>query len=150
MHPSRNHEAARTHDIKMGSERGFGAVFAAVFTLIGVWPAISLGWTPRLDPALLRWWSLAFAACLLGVALVYPPVLRPLNRLWFLFGIFLSRVMTPIVMGLVFILTVVPTAMVMRLRDRDVLSLKLNRKAKSYWIMREPPGPGPGTMRNQY
>jgi Saxitoxin biosynthesis operon protein SxtJ len=141
---------ARAHDVKMGSERGFGIVFAVVFAVIGVWPAISLGWRPRFDPALLRWWSLAISAGFLALGLLYPPVLRPLNRLWFLFGMVLSRVMTPIVMGLLFILTVVPTAIVMRLRGHDLMRLKLDREAKSYWIMREPPGPSGNSMKNQY
>jgi hypothetical protein len=151
MSASRTHEAfARGHDVKMGSERSFGVVFAVVFALIGVWPAVTLGWRPRFDPDLLRWWSLAVAAAFLAVALAYPPLLRPLNRLWFRFGLLLSRVMTPIIMGLLFVLTVVPTAIVMRLRGHDLLRLKLDRQAKSYWIMREPPGPARDTMQNQY
>ena len=134
----------------MGSERGFGIVFAVVFALIGVWPAISLGWRPGFYPDLLRWWSLAVAACFLGITFVYPSILRPLNRLWFRIGMLLSKVMTPIVMGLIFALTVVPTAVIMRLRGHDLLRRKTNRQAKSYWIVREPPGPGRDTMRNQY
>ncbi len=134
----------------MGSERGFGLVFATIFALIGVWPAIRLGWLPRFDPEVLRWWSLAMAAAFLVVALLVPSVLRPLNWLWFQFGMLLSKVMTPIVMGILFVVTVVPTAFVMRLRGKDLLRLKMDRQAKSYWIMREPPGPARDTMRNQY
>jgi hypothetical protein len=62
----------------------------------------------------------------------------------------LSRVTTPIVMGLLFVLAIVPTAIVMRLRGRDLMRLKLDRRAKSYWIMREPPGPRGDTMSKQY
>jgi Saxitoxin biosynthesis operon protein SxtJ len=143
------HEAlARGHDVKMGSERGFGVVFAVVFALIGVWPAVHLGWAPRFDAEALRWWSLAIAAAFLAVALTVPSVLRPLNRLWFQFGMLLSKVMTPIVMGILFVTTVVPTALIMR--RKDPLRLKLDRQAKSYWIMREPPGPARDTMGNQY
>ena len=90
---------------------------------------------------MLRWWSLAIAIAFLAVALVYPAALRPLNRAWFLFGMLLSKVMTPVVMGLLFVLTVVPTELIMRLRKRDLLNLKLDRTAKSYWIKREPPAP---------
>ena len=150
MRPRQTHEAhTASHDVKMGSERGFGVVFAVVFALIGVWPAFSI-WRPRFDPGMLRWWSLAIAIAFLAVALVYPVALRPLNKAWFLFGMLLSKVMTPIVMGLLFVLTVVPTGLIMRLRKRDLLNLKLDRTAKSYWIEREPPGPPGDTMRNQY
>ncbi len=151
MKAGQTHEVlAPGHDVKMGSERGFGIVFAVVFALIGVWPAIALGWVPRFDPAALRWWPLAIAAAFLVVALLVPSLLRPLNWLWFKFGMLLSKVMSPIVMGLVFVLTVVPTALVMRLRGRDLLRLNIDRQTKSYWIMREPPGPAGDTMRNQY
>jgi hypothetical protein len=134
----------------MGSDRGFGTVFAVVFGLIGVWPALSLRWLPSFDMNLVRWWSLAIAAAFLTVTIVYPSALRPLNRLWFLFGMLLSKVMTPIVMGLLFFLAVVPAALVMRLRGHDLLRLKLDRQAKSYWIVREPPGPASDSLRNQY
>ena len=151
MSADRNHEAfVRAHGVKMGSDRGFGIVFMVVFGLIGLWPAISLGWRPKFDPTLLRWWALVIAGSFLAVTLVYPPALRPLNRLWFLFGMLLSRVVTPIVMGLLFVLTVVPTGMVMRLRGHDLMRLRLDRQAKSYWLVREPPGPAPETMRKQY
>jgi Saxitoxin biosynthesis operon protein SxtJ len=146
-----NHEAPeRAHDVKMGSDRGFGTVFTVVFVLLGVWPAIRLGWRPSFDPTLVRWWALAVAVCFLAVTLVSPATLRPLNRLWFQFGMLLSKVMTPIVMGLLFVLAIVPTAIVMRLFGHDLMRLKLDRQARSYWIVREPPGPGPDTMRNQY
>jgi len=151
MSADRNLEPlVRAHGVKMGSDRGFGIVFSVVFGLIWVWPAISLGWRPRFDPTLLRGWSLAIAGSFLAVTLLYPPVLRPLNRLWFLFGMCLSQVMTPIVMGLLFVLAVVPTAIVMRFRGHDLIRLKLDRQAKSYWIMRTPPGPSGQTMKNQY
>jgi hypothetical protein len=150
MRPRQTHEAlTSSHQVKMGSERGFGIVFAVVFALIGVWPAFSLR-RLRFDPGMLRWWSLAIAIAFLAVALVYPAALRPLNKAWFLFGMLLSKVMTPIVMGLLFVLTVVPTGLITRLRKHDLLRLKLDRNAKSYWIMREPPGPPGDTMRNQY
>jgi hypothetical protein len=150
MRPRQTHEAlTSSHQVKMGSERGFGIVFAVVFALIGVWPAFSLR-RLRFDPGMLRWWSLVIAIAFLAAALVYPAVLRPLNKAWFLFGMLLSKVMTPIVMGLLFVLTVVPTGIIMRLRKHDLLRLKLDRNAKSYWIMREPPGPPGDTMRNQY
>jgi hypothetical protein len=134
----------------MGSDRGFGLVFAAVFALIGVWPALRLGWIPRFDPAALRMWALAVAGAFLIVAYLSPALLNPLNRLWFAFGLLLGKIMTPVVMGLLFAFAIVPTGLIMRLRGRDLLNLKLDRPRKSYWIVREPPGPARGTMTNQF
>lgn len=151
MAGSQTHEiVARGHAIKTGSDRSFGYVFAAVFALIGVWPAIALGWPLRVDLTALRWWALVISALFFSIASVRPALLHPLNRLWFQFGIVLSKVMTPIVMGVLFVLTVMPVAVIMRLRGRDLLRLKFDRTAKSYWIMREPPGPSGETMKNQY
>ena len=59
-------------------------------------------------------------------------------------------VVTPVVMILLFYLTVTPTAILMRLFGKDPLRLRFDRAAKSYWIERVPPGPAPETMRNQF
>ncbi len=150
MSPHPHEPPTPGHSVKMGSDRGFGLVFAAVFAVIGVWPALKLGWTPRLDPGALRIWALAIAAAFLVVAVAAPTLLNPLNRLWFAFGLLLGKVMTPIVMGLLYGLAVVPTGFIMRLRGHDLLSLKLDRARKSYWIMRQPPGPARDTMTNQF
>ena len=66
------------------------------------------------------------------------------------FGLLLHRVTNPLLMGLVFFLAVTPTAFIMRLMGKDPLRLRIDRSAKSYWIDREPPGPEPDTMRNQF
>ena len=151
MSGGNTHEpSSQGHSVNMGSDRGFGLVFAAVFTLIGVWPALELGWIPRLKPASLRLWALAIAGAFLGLAFAAPALLNPLNRLWFAFGLLLGKIMTPIVMGLLYVLTIVPTGYIMRLRGRDLLTLKIDRARKSYWIVREPPGPARGTMSNQF
>jgi predicted membrane metal-binding protein len=147
---STHEPSSQGHGVKMGSDRSFGLVFAAVFALIGVWPALKLGWIPRLDPASLRLWALAIAGAFLGLAFAAPALLGPLNRLWFAFGLLLGKVMTPVVMGLLYALTIVPTGLIMRLRGRDLLHLEIDRARKSYWIVREPPGPARGSMSNQF
>lgn len=127
---------------KAGSERAFGFVFAAVFAIIGLWPLIA-GGPPRL-------WALSVAGAFLLVALLFPKALGPLNRLWFKFGLLLHRVVSPLVMGFLFFVAVTPVALIMRLLGKDVLNLRFQRGAKSYWIERTPPGPAPDTMRRQF
>ena len=80
----------------------------------------------------------------------WPAVLWPLNRLWLLLGIVLYRIVNPIVMALLFFSTIVPIGMLMRLCGKDSLRLRREPEAASYWIEREPPGPPPETMRNQF
>ena len=76
-------------------------------------------------------------------------MLHPLNRLWMRFGLLLHKVINPIVMGLLFYGTILPTGLVMRLRGKDLLRLKREPGAESYWIARTP-GPAPETMRDQF
>ena len=138
------HEAGgHSGDVKMGSERGFGIVFCVVFLVIGLFPLISGNQV--------RWWSIAIAAVFLVLAYVRPSLLRPLNVLWFKFGMLLSKIMTPIVMGLLFVITFVPMGLIVRYIARaDLLRLKLDPEADSYWIRRTPPGPEPSSMKNQF
>ena len=127
---------------KLGSERGFGIVFAVVFALIGLWPL----W----DGGPFKLWALAGAGIFLAAGLFFPVVLRPLNQLWFLFGMTLHKVMSPLVMGFLFYLTVTPIALIMRAAGKDPLHRRFDPQAKSYWIERNPAGPAPETMRQQF
>ena len=126
----------------MGSERSFGVVFAIVFAIIGTLPLIRGGE--------LRHWSLLVAAVFLGLGLLAPGILRPLNILWFKFGLLLGRIIAPIVISLLFFIAVTPTALIMRLLRKDLLSLKFDRKAKSYWINRSKTDNPMGSMKNQF
>jgi hypothetical protein len=125
--------------ITIGSERSFGFVFAGVFAIVALYPALH-GYPPR--P-----WALTIAAIFLVAALAVPRLLAQLNRLWFRFGLALGRVMTPVAMALLFALAVVPTGLVLKLLRKDPLRLRLDRSAASYW---EPRKTQPGTMSDQF
>ncbi len=90
---------------------------------------------------------LAVAFVFVVLALVRPAALSPLNKLWFQFGLLLGKIVTPVVMSLVFFLTVLPTGIIMRLLGKDLLNRKIDRSAPSYWVKREDPV---GSMRNQF
>jgi hypothetical protein len=125
--------------IKMGSERSFGLVFAGVFALAALLP-LWHGHPPRL-------WALPIAAAFLAAALIRPAVLAPLNRLWFRFGLALGKVMTPVMMGVLFVVAVIPTALVMKLLRKDPLQRRFSSDAVTYWERREQQ---PGPMREQF
>jgi len=132
----------RNEEVKGSSDRAFGVVFTVVFLIIGLWPLMSSA-GPRI-------WALVVAGLTLTAALAYPSVLAPLNRLWTRFGLLLHKVTNPLIMGLVFFLTVTPTALIMKMLGKDPLNRKIDRNAKTYWIDRSPPGPSPETMKNQF
>jgi Saxitoxin biosynthesis operon protein SxtJ len=127
---------------KMGSERNFGLVFAVVFAFIALWPLV------RADK--IHLWALAISAVFLIAAFIAPRVLAPLNRLWFQIGILLGKVVTPVVMGILFLVAVTPVGFIMRLFGKDPLKLKRELTAKSYWIERSPPGPAAGSLKDQF
>jgi hypothetical protein len=137
QHPDLSIEEGRT-----GSDRSFGLLFAAVFAGICAVPLLS-GRPPR-------FWALAPAALFLAVALLHPIWLKPLNLLWFQFGKLLHRIVTPIVLGVMFFATFTPIAVVSRALGRDPLRLRFDRAAASYWILRDPPGPAPDSFKNQF
>lgn len=129
-------------DVKMGSERSFGLVFAVVFLIVALLPLKSGG-----D---VRMWALGAAAAFAVIALAMPRMLRPLNIVWFKFGMLLHHVVTPVVMGLLFFVTVTPVGLMMRATGKDPMRLKRDAAAQTYWISRTPPGPAPETMKNQF
>lgn len=132
----------REDDIKVGSERGFGIVFACVFVVVGLWPL--------LDSAPIRWWALIIAAVFIGCAFLIPIALRPLNILWFKIGMLMYKVVNPLTMAMLYYFTVVPTGLVMKMCGKDPLNRSFDKNASSYWIDRDPPGPTPESMKNQF
>jgi hypothetical protein len=128
--------------VKVGSEKSFGVVFGLVFGAVALWPLIKGGEV--------RFWSLIVGGVFLLIAFIKPSLLQPLNKLWFKLGIVLGKIVTPIVMGALFFTTVTPIALIMKAVGKDSLRLKKNSKATTYWIERPEPGPGTGSMRNQF
>ena len=125
-------------DIKISSNRSFGIVFFIVFLLIAFYPLIYSGE--------IRIWSLIVSLIFLILGLINSRILTPLNKLWFKFGILLGKIISPIIMGIIFFLVVTPIGLIMRFLGKDVLNLKFNAN-KSYWI--EKTGPK-SKMKNQF
>ena len=139
---STHEDFSREHTVKPSSDRAFGLVFATVFAVIGLWPLLGDG-----GP---RWWALAVAAAFAILAVAAPALLGPASRLWQKVGRAIHVVVGPLVTGLMYYGAVVPTGLIMRLLGKDLLHLKLDSEAKSYWIERQPPGPPPDGMPRQF
>ncbi len=126
-------------ETKMASEKSFGIVFAVVFLLIGLYPLLKGGE--------IRWWSIIITLIFLLLAFFAPKTLTVFNKLWFKLGMLLGAIVSPIVMALIFYITVVPTGLIMKLLGKDLLRQKIDKDKKSYWIKREQPV---GSMKNQF
>ena len=112
-------------EIKIGSNKSFGIVFFIVFLLIAAYPLINNGE--------LRIWSLILSLAFLILGLLNSKILYPLNKIWFKFGLLLGRIVSPLVMVIIFFLVVTPIGLLMRILNKDLLNLNFN-KSKSYWI----------------
>ena len=124
------------------TEKALGVTFAAVFFTIGIaqlyvghdWPIATF----------------AIGTIFLLLAYFWLAPLRPLNKLWHRFGLILFHVVNPVVMGIVFFLTILPIGLLMRAFGKDPLRLKLDRNAQSYWQERAASGDIPQSMKNQF
>ena len=139
---STHEDFGRTLEVTGSSDRGFGLVFATVFAALACWPL--------LHGRPLRLWALAVSGAFLLVALAWPSLLHVPNVLWMRFGLLLGRIVSPVILGLLFYLVVTPTAWMMRIAGKDPLRLRFDPAATSYWLPRHPPGPPPKGMSNQF
>ena len=125
-------------NIKIGSNRSFGIVFFIVFLLIGIYPII--------NSEGIRVWSVIISLIFLVLGLLNSKVLIPLNKIWFKFGILLGKIISPIIMGIIFFFVVTPIGLIMRILGKDLLNLKYNNN-KTYWIEKNGPK---SKMKNQF
>jgi hypothetical protein len=133
---------SRRENIKPSSDSSFGLVIASMFLVVTVWPLV------HAEPV--RWWALAVAVVFALLALTWTAALAPLNKWWTKLGLLLYRVVSPIVLGLLFYVAVMPVGLLMRVLGKDLLRLRRDPEAATYWIDRTPPGPASESMKNQF
>jgi len=124
--------------IWMSSNRSFGLVFFAFFLIVGLWPIFKY--------QEIRIWSVIIAFIFLILGILDSKYLTPLNRFWMKVGLFLGKIISPIVMGIVFFLVVTPTGIVLKIFRKDLLNIKY-KKNQSYWVYRKNKF---GSMKRQF
>ena len=125
-------------EIKTSSNRSFGIVFFLVFLIIAIYPLI--------NGDNIRIWSLIISIIFLILGLFKSRILTPLNLIWIKFGILLGKIISPLIMGVIFFLVVTPIGILMRIFQKDLLNLKFNAN-KTYWIEKSEPK---SKMKNQF
>ena len=123
---------------KISSNKSFGILFFIVFVLISIWPVIQGG------P--LRIWPIPIALLFLILGLINSKLLNPLNIVWVKFGELLGRIITPIVISIIYFFIITPIGLFMRLTGKDLLKIKFSNK-QSYWAKREK---NIGSMKKQF
>ena len=124
--------------LKLPSNKNFGIVFFIIFFVIALWPLM--------NNHEIRYWSLFFSIFFLILGLMNSNFLTPLNKIWFYFGMALGRIVSPLVMGIIYFFIVTPTGIIMRFLGKDILRLKKNSK-NTYWINKEKTN---SSMRRQF
>ncbi len=118
----------RYHRPEGPSDRSFGLVFSAAFLFIALLPVCSGG--------AVRYWPLLAAVVLFGVSCVEPSPLSAPNKVWTAFGDLLHRVVSPVVLAILFFAVIVPYGVVMKVFRKDPLRLRRDSGADSYWVRR--------------
>lgn len=134
----------RAEEVQRSSDRSFGLVIAALFVIVALLPLL------HTEPSSIRWWALAIAAAFAGCALFWTAPLAPLALLWFRFGLLLARIVSPIVLTLLFCLVILPIGLLMRMFSKSSVASGRDHGVETYWIRRKIPGPPPETMKHQF
>ena len=121
------------------TNRSFGLLFFIVFFILGIWPLK--------NGANLNIYLISISGIFLILGLVNSKLLSPLNKSWIKLGEVLGMIIAPIVMAIVYFIFLTPISFLVRLVGKDLLSLKLHKKKKTYWIIRKK---NIGSMRKQF
>ncbi len=138
------HERYRRDEVVAGSSnRSFGLVIGGALAIFGFWAFVFHGGD-------IRWWLVVPAGAFVLAALAAPQILTPLNRLWTKLGLLMHRVVNPVVMAAMYYGVVTPTGLVMRALGKDLLKLRRDPAATTYWVTRDNPGSRGESMRQQF
>jgi hypothetical protein len=129
-------------DLKTPSNRNFGFTIAVALLIVGALPLLRHGGV--------RWWAWIVAAVFIGLTWLRPQLLTPLNRWWLKLGLLLGLIVSPIAMAILFYLVITPIGVLMRLFGKAAMRAHFDPRASSYWIRRDPPGPPPDSLNNQF
>lgn len=138
---------ASSADKPMGSDRSFGFVFTAFFAAVGGWVLFA---SNVAQAETVGWGLFALSAICLALALAAPGVLHGPNRAWMAFGNLLHRLVSPVVLGFLWVAVITPTAIVRRLLGHDSMRRGFEAGDGTYWVHRDPPGPSGASLKDQF
>ncbi len=119
--------------------RIFESIWALIFVSIALYPLTHAGE--------IRLWALIIAIIFLVISLTAPSLLSGFYKVWVKVGEFIGAIISKVVLVLLFYTIFTPVALMLKLRGKDLLRKRLDRKASTYWEEREEQ---PGTLKNQF
>jgi hypothetical protein len=121
--------------------RQFGLIVGAIFSAIGLWPAVVRNENPRL-------WSLVLGGSLVVLGLALPQSLKHIHFGWMKIGHVLGTINTGIILGIIYYTLITPMGVIMRLMGKDSMRRVLVQDATTYRVVRAPRAGH--HMRNQF
>ena len=116
-------------DIKLPSNKNFGLFFGFIFFLVFLY--FYDGKIEIFDIL-----NLILSVMFLIISLTKADILFPLNKSWMFLGFLVSKIVSPLILGLLFFALITPVALIIKLIGRDELKLK-NKKIKTFWMPKE-------------
>lgn len=120
-------------ELSAGELRKFGLSTGAI---IAVLFGVVIPWIWDLKYPVWPWIVLAILG---GLGLIAPGSLRLVHRYWMRFALLISKVTTPIILGIVFFLVVMPIGIIMRTLSKDPLARQFDAEAETYRIVSDHP-----------
>ena len=124
---------------KIPTNKNFGITFAIFFLIIGAYT-----WANDNKEISITFLVLAVLFLILG--LMNSSFLTPLNKFWMKFGFFLSKIVNPIILIIIYYATIFPTGLLLKLLKKDILNLNIDKQKKSYWVNKK----NTSDMENQF
>ena len=115
--------------LKKPSERSFGITFSIVSFIIFVYFNF-------IHNQNLYYSFLILSFIFLYLSFFQTFLLRLPNKLWFLLGIYLGKIVSPIILFVIFFGLLTPISLITRIFKRDLINQKINKNKNSYWLKR--------------
>lgn len=121
----------QTHQAGNKELRQFGLLVGGVFAVIGLWPLVFRGESPRL-------WAMILGGLLIVLGGIVPQSLKQVHQGWMKIGHVLGSINTKIILGIVYFLLITPMGLVMRLMGKDSMHRAFAQNADTYRVVRVP------------
>jgi len=111
------------------SNKSFGLVFGFVFILFFLHNLIKY--------KELNIYFFILSVFFLLFAFIYPKIFGPFNKIWIKFGNLLGKITAPIVMFLIYFTVIFITSIILKIFNKDILDLNINKTSKSFWKLKD-------------
>ena len=111
------------------SNKSFGLVIGSFLLIVFIYIFFNTG--------NLNFYLIIASAIFFVLGIFNSNLLTPLNKVWIKFGYLLGKFVSPIILTLIYFVIIFPTKLILKIYNKDILDLNLNKEAKTYWKRKE-------------